>query len=209
LFLEKHKFEPKQVASFFLDNKSSPFFIITQKKPLPFWIYALTHVIEEDGVYIPFLEVSEKKIPFAPSFEEISAHEKIHLMRAHFNEPRFEEILAYQTSPSFFRRFFGPLFQNIKESYAFIFISFLFPLIAFLESEYLYIIPIFFISFLFLRLFVYQYFFKKTKRVLCKNYRSVEMIIPLLTDKEILYLAIGKNIKKDDLRWKIIEIIGK
>lgn len=48
--------------------------------------------------------------------EEIIAHEYVHVVRGGFNEPIFEEILAYQTSSSPFRRFFGPLFRSSRES---------------------------------------------------------------------------------------------
>jgi len=54
------------------------------------------------------------------SREEIMAHELVHVVRNSFEEPIFEEILAYQTSPSFFRRFLGPIFRSSKESLFFI-----------------------------------------------------------------------------------------
>ena len=54
------------------------------------------------------------------SREEIVAHELVHVVRHHFEEPIFEEILAYQTSPSFLRRYFGPIFRSSKESLIFI-----------------------------------------------------------------------------------------
>jgi hypothetical protein len=52
--------------------------------------------------------------------EEILAHESIHALRMVFNEPIFEEILAYQTSDSKFRRFFGPIFRTSRESLVFL-----------------------------------------------------------------------------------------
>lgn len=47
--------------------------------------------------------------------EEVLAHELVHAMRLNFNEDRFEEILAYQTSKNRFRRYFGPLFSRPAE----------------------------------------------------------------------------------------------
>ena len=51
---------------------------------------------------------------------ELLAHELAHAGRMMYREPRFEEILAYQTSPSKLRRFLGPIFQSSKESLLFI-----------------------------------------------------------------------------------------
>lgn len=47
--------------------------------------------------------------------EEIVAHEFVHGVRCAFDEDEFEEILAYRTSRSRLRRFFGPLLRP-KES---------------------------------------------------------------------------------------------
>ena len=52
--------------------------------------------------------------------EEIIAHEAAHACRMAFEEPRFEEIFAYSTSPNRFRRFFGPLFRTTTESTLFL-----------------------------------------------------------------------------------------
>lgn len=48
--------------------------------------------------------------------EEVIAHEKIHAVRLMFDEPRFEEILAFRTSKNRFRRYFGPLFSRPAET---------------------------------------------------------------------------------------------
>jgi hypothetical protein len=53
---------------------------------------------------------------------EILAHEAAHAARSAFDEPRFEEILAYSTSRSAWRRWLGPLFRHSWESYLFIFL---------------------------------------------------------------------------------------
>lgn len=47
--------------------------------------------------------------------EEIVAHELAHVGRLAFDEPRFEELLAYTTSLSAFRRYFGGIFQSTRE----------------------------------------------------------------------------------------------
>jgi hypothetical protein len=53
---------------------------------------------------------------------ELLAHETAHVGRMLFEEPRFEEILAYRTSPSTFRRWFGPIVQSPWESILFLFL---------------------------------------------------------------------------------------
>jgi hypothetical protein len=52
--------------------------------------------------------------------KELIAHELAHVGRMMYTEPQFEEILAYRTSPSFFRRFLGGMIQTSKESLFFI-----------------------------------------------------------------------------------------
>lgn len=49
------------------------------------------------------------------SRKEILAHEAFHAARMAFEEPRYEEILAYRSSASPFRRKWGALFRSSKE----------------------------------------------------------------------------------------------
>lgn len=51
---------------------------------------------------------------------ELIAHELAHVGRMLYQEPQFEEILAYQTSSSRWRRWLGPIVQSSKESFFFI-----------------------------------------------------------------------------------------
>lgn len=51
---------------------------------------------------------------------ELITHEIVHVARMVFEEPQFEEILAYQTSPSRLRRALGALLQNAQESLYFV-----------------------------------------------------------------------------------------
>ncbi|MBS3905117.1 MAG: hypothetical protein KGZ39_07315 [Simkania sp.] len=48
---------------------------------------------------------------------EVLAHEMVHAARAAFRESRFEELLAYRTSPNRWRRWIGPLFRHPKETW--------------------------------------------------------------------------------------------
>lgn len=51
---------------------------------------------------------------------ELIAHELAHVGRMLYQEPQFEEIFAYQSSPSRWRRWLGPIVQSSKESLFFI-----------------------------------------------------------------------------------------
>lgn len=52
--------------------------------------------------------------------EELIAHELAHVGRMLYQEPQFEEFLAYQSSASPWRRWLGPIIQSSKESLFFI-----------------------------------------------------------------------------------------
>lgn len=51
---------------------------------------------------------------------ELIAHELSHVGRMLYQEPQFEEFFAYQSSPSSWRRWMGPIVQSSKESFYFI-----------------------------------------------------------------------------------------
>lgn len=51
---------------------------------------------------------------------ELIAHELAHVGRMLYQEPQFEEFFAYQSSPSRWRRWLGPIVQSSKESFFFI-----------------------------------------------------------------------------------------
>lgn len=51
--------------------------------------------------------------------DELVAHECVHVGRMMFEEPKYEEILAYSTSPNHWRRYWGPLVQTGGETICF------------------------------------------------------------------------------------------
>ncbi len=51
--------------------------------------------------------------------KELIAHESAHIARMMFQEPKFEELLAYRTASSRFRRWFGPICTTSKETLLF------------------------------------------------------------------------------------------
>ncbi len=56
--------------------------------------------------------------------KEIIAHEMCHVGRMAFEEPIFEEVLAYRTSNSGYRRWLGPIVKNSIESGVFVLLLF-------------------------------------------------------------------------------------
>jgi len=63
--------------------------------------------------------------------DELIAHELSHVGRMMYQEPKFEEFHAYQTSSSLFRRWFGPIVQSSYESMFFVLALFVVLLLDF------------------------------------------------------------------------------
>ncbi|MBM3193268.1 MAG: hypothetical protein FJZ59_03435 [Chlamydiae bacterium] len=206
LFLEKLKI-PYKTISFI-----TPYYIaIESKKKLPFWFGAMTLICEYEGVKIPILELPKKR-SFFVSNEEIIAHEKIHFLRSTFSEKRFEEILAYQTSPSFLRKTVGPIFQTPFESY-FCLILFailsLSPILPFLFFNFVLIVFATCFITAFTRLFTYQWLFRKALKNLSFRIKNGREIITLFTDQEIIDTAFNRPFEKNSPRWQLILQIQK
>ncbi len=68
---------------------------------------------------------SKKKLWGLYDRQELTAHELCHVGRLMFNEPHFEELIAYQTAGSKFRRWWSPIVQSSVESMIFILSLFL------------------------------------------------------------------------------------
>lgn len=108
---------------------------------------------------------------FSCSIEEVLSHEFVHLIRYELfpykEQLGFEEILAYQTSSSRFRRFFGPLLARPSD------ILWLVPL--FLSPLWIVFLPDLFIlswlglALLLAKLSIKQWAFKKAKKKLLAN----------------------------------------
>jgi len=90
--------------------------LLIQKKPLKLWEAAATW-IEDDSVTIQLKSLTP---PPSYSLEEILSHELVHAVRLKFQEPLFEEILAFRTSKNRLRRFLGPLFSRPIDTYLFL-----------------------------------------------------------------------------------------
>lgn len=89
----------------------------TNEKLLPWqgaaaWIFELT----KGAPLSAMIQIRTKTWSFFGSKDEIMTHEVSHIGRMAYQEKGYEEFLAYQSSPSRFRRYFGPLFRSSFES---------------------------------------------------------------------------------------------
>lgn len=67
----------------------------------------------ESTIYLPRIQI--RTTLSSRQKEEILRHEKVHAARIDFHEPQFEELLAYATSSSRWRRYWGPFFRKPGE----------------------------------------------------------------------------------------------
>lgn len=160
------------------------------------------------GAKLDHLQVEKKRIPFWQAgyakgdkvsirkpVKEVLEHEAVHVMRAHFHEPRFEEYFAYQTSPWWHRRFFGPFFKsNLEIGGLFIasILSFITPFI-----------PLGLFTLLVLRRLYDGFTIKRAKKHFKKLFPNVDPLHLLvrLTDREIKTLTLPKA---DTLRYRFL-----
>lgn len=117
---------------------------------------------------------------------EILHHESIHAAREAFDEPFFEEVLAYWSSRAAWKRFLGPIFQRVWE----------FPLFALGCFLFSYLFPI--VVFFFFRLVYKNYLFRRARRKFSLS------VLLCLTDKEI---RLQKIIWDDSPRCQLIEAL--
>lgn len=88
---------------------------VSNKNLFP-WEGAAIWIMSDAPPQIQLREHFFKTKLFQKDMDEFLAHEAVHAARMMFEEPQFEEILAYQTSKNRFRKFWGPLFRSSKES---------------------------------------------------------------------------------------------
>lgn len=154
--------------------------ILYSNKKLPFWEGAATWI---DGNGLPSIQLREgfqKGSYLGYQRDEVLAHEAVHAARSTFEEPKFEEALAYMTSKSRFRRWLGPLFRRSWESALLIVALFL----GMLTQIW---IPIVLIGYFLMRLIKTHWCLR---RCLKKFPPSVVM---LMTDKEIVKVFTPKT----------------
>jgi len=121
----------------------------------------------EPGVFIPSIQLRrcflEKNSYMGYSKKEILDHETVHALRAAFDDDRFEEIVAYSTSPNFLRRYFGPMFRSTRSGYIFIGLT-LASLGLQYFSQLFTLFPLLYFLYLLCKLIRDQYLFNRTFR---------------------------------------------
>lgn len=196
--------------------------VFTQSKGLPFWEGAATWIEENpNGSRSCRIQIKDSFLARLYSTEEVVAHEMVHAVRLMFDEKRFEEILAYRTSKSWFRRYFGPLFSGASESKWFLGAIGLSWVIYLVEmvfdfpvfGNWVLLLPIFLLSFLALRLRKSQGIFAAALRNLETRSSNPLGVALRLTDQEIELFAQStsdeidrflKGQQEGNLRWKQI-----
>jgi L-ascorbate metabolism protein UlaG (beta-lactamase superfamily) len=212
---------PDWVPVFFSNYKLSFWqggcaWIFQQKENLPTSaFFQLRQTFREKKIYLGLYDRTE-----------LVAHEQAHIGRMLFEEPKFEEILAYRSSKSHFRKFLGPLIQSSAES---VMLVLLLLWVLFIDainlvtnpeittnlSFYSRLAVVGFLGYTFIRLCWRQYQFSCCFKNLCnalKNIKKAEAVIYRLTDKEIISFGkmspdLIRAYAKDhhDFRWKIID----
>lgn len=160
--------------------------------------------------------------------EELLRHELVHVSRMAYQEPKYEEFLAYQTSNSAFRRCFGPLIRSSMESlllvfiFSFIIIFDIFLLAlqrhdAFIMAVWLKSIPIGLLLLALGRLALSQHTIRKCLGNLMsclKEESKARAVLYRLTDREIdafaklsthQILSYSRLHRDKELRWRIID----
>lgn len=158
--------------------------------------------------------------------DELMSHEMAHVGRMMYDEPKFEEILAYRTSRSPIRRWLGPIVQSSLESMLFVlvilmtlffdlFLIFMQPDNFLMYSLWLKTIPLAVVAFALMRLWRRHRTFSRCWRNLFEHFQDEHRtngIIYRLTDQEIIAFASASQqqiadymVKEESLRWKLIK----
>lgn len=187
--------------------------LIYSNQGLPLWQGGVMWVFETPNYdKIPMIQLRKgfKKGKFLfYSKDEVLLHEVLHAIRIGFNEPRFEEVLAYYHSKSKWRRFFGPLFR--KPSHALFFISLIFiSLMAQATSLFFLTSPLF----LYLKIFILLPLIDLTLRsaILIKDQRLLKKSLKKLSEifsnqKEVFSVVI--RLKDSEIQKFATEPIEK
>lgn len=213
------KYQNQKYASLLAVFSWLPIFLSNYK--LPFWIGGAVWICSKTDVVIPILQLREhfvkprRRTLYLP--EEICIHEALHAIRTSFEEPKFEELLAYSTSPNFIHKWFGPLFETSWESTLFL----IFLVLGSLGALFFYIstIPfLVYLLFLIVRLYSRHNAMYGCTKNLEKLFPQVEIfsMIIHLTDREILKFSrmsqneISSYIKSQSCpRWRQISTLFK
>lgn len=89
--------------------------LIYSNQKMAWWEGAATWISDQGLPSIQLRKSFEKGSFLGYKRSDVLSHEAIHAARMRFEEPYFEEVLAYSTAPQAWKRFFGPLFSRTWE----------------------------------------------------------------------------------------------
>lgn len=203
--------------------------IVFSNHKLPFWQGGCAWIFQFSeitpiGAFFQLRETLKKKAKYLGFYEreELIAHESAHIGRMAFEEPKFEEIIAFQSAKTGFRRFFGPFFGSSNESLWFLLTLFLLVVVMFFIPPFIYLCLASVLALLIvgtLRVVSKQLKFQKclsTLLKIVKEEQKARAIAFRLTDLEILSFAKFSSEevlryvdeeKQNSLRWKLIATI--
>ena len=169
-----------------------------KSKSLPFHA-ASTLIVEAAGTTLSIIKEPSKLSLLFVSYQEVIDHELVHAKRAMFNEPKFEEMIAYQTSSSKLRKHLSPIVSSTHETVLLILMSFLIPFS---------ILPfIIYFGYLSIRLWKKTMTFTKCINYLKRSSHFNEKFVEGMTDKEIVLVASGglEKLNTSSFRWKFLQ----
>jgi len=174
--------------------------IVFSNKKLSFFEGAAAWIFQEtkDSPQEAFLQLrkglrgKQKLLGYYP-VSELVGHELVHVARMAYSEPLFEEMLAYQTSTSPFRKMWGPLFRQPKEMNFFL-ITLILPLFG-TFIPYLWVIPLLTFVYFVIRLFIHERAFDRKKQEveehISPEHRGLYLL--LLSDEEMLEKGLNSH----------------
>ena len=183
---------------------------VSNKNLLP-WEGAAIWICEEGPPQIQLREHFFKTKLFQKDREEFLSHEAVHAARMVFDEPQFEEILAYQTSKNRFRKFWGPLFRSPKESLLFMSVLALSLTCGWFLPWQIYLLPLSILAYFIVRLVRFQRIFvqclKKTSLpfMLCLSDKEIKMFSQLSQEEIEAYVDGQRSFRQVFLRHISLE----
>lgn len=174
------------------------YLLVDQCKHCFFQASSTTIIEVESGVFIPIIKNPSKFSSLFVNSKEVIAHEQIHAKRAQFDEPKFEEIIAYRSSKSHFRQQISPVISTTKQQGLF------FLLVLFMPVSLYPILA--FILWCSITSFTRQKHIHRCLAHLKKISNSPEEILIAMTDKEILQMSKNGALPNDpdEFRWQFI-----
>jgi len=200
--LAEEQLEAGKITASFFGFSAEWMAVVYSAKNLPFWEGAATWIDPQAFPYIQLRPEFQKGAYLGLRRDEVLAHEAVHAVRMHYNEPVFEEILAYQTSRHRWRRIIGPFFRYPAESLLFLIALGIGVFCAVIGILFVLLIPALMALYFSIRLVWNQSIFRRAQ----KKYPL--SVLVWMTDVEIRQAAEGRcGIKPETLRGQALSVL--